>query len=173
MSTSLPQNSLAASESRPLSAGIEVRPEPDKVDEHDHVGLLRRGFGLMRGNGDNHTASDSLDDRESLRLEAMLLREEVARLRTERHRPADIGTLIDQLRELAMENGEAEMEDEVWNLLAEVMVIREGLEQACIELESAIGSLRRRLGSLSVKLDQNGSRRAPAAGGRPSDPDPS
>jgi len=71
-----------------------------------------------------------------------------------------------------MENGEAEMEDEVWNLLAEVMVIREGLEQACIELESAIGSLRRRLGSLSVKLDQNGSRRAPAAGRRPSEPDP-
>jgi hypothetical protein len=86
----------------------------------------------------------------------MLLREEVARLRTERHRPADIGTLIDQLRHLTAENGEAEMQDEVWSLLADVMVIREGLEQTCIELESAVGAVRRRLRGLSVKLDDDG-----------------
>jgi hypothetical protein len=38
----------------------------------------------------------------------------------------------------------------------EVMVVREGLEQACIELESAIGAVRRRLRGLSVKPDQVG-----------------
>jgi hypothetical protein len=106
-------------------------------------------------------ATEPLEDGESLRLEVLLLREEIARLRTERHRPSDVGTLIDQLRYLAAENGEAEMADEVWSLLAEVMVIREGLEQACIELESAIGAVRRRLSGLSVRLDDDG--RAPDA----------
>jgi hypothetical protein len=147
-------------------------------DERDRLGLFRRGFERMRSNGDVHTIEDSPDDRESLRLEVMLLREEVARLRTERHRPADIGTLIDQLRELAAENGEAEMEDEVWSLLAKVTVIREGLEQACIELESATAALRRRLRGLSVQLDQNGLGPDPAANrlrapGNPDRPNPS
>jgi hypothetical protein len=124
-------------------------------DEHDPRGYFRRRF-VRNGNGNGHAATDSLEDVESLKLEVMLLREEIARLRTERHRPADIGTLINQLRHLAAENGEAEMEDEVWSLLAEVMVIREGLERACIELESAVGAVHHRLRGLSVELDGDG-----------------
>ncbi|HYB28981.1 MAG TPA: hypothetical protein VEF89_20380 [Solirubrobacteraceae bacterium] len=131
-------------------------PLQNSTAASENAGLFRRRFDRMRGNGDAQAPTDSLDDRDSLRLEVMLLREEVARLRAERHRSADIGTLIDQLRELGAGSGEADMEDEVWSLLAEMMVFREGLEQACIELESAVGAVRRHLGSLSVKLDQSG-----------------
>jgi hypothetical protein len=142
-----------------MSADVHGTHKLEKVpayDEHDHVGLLRRGFDRIRANGNGHAIPDSLDDSESLRLEVMLLREEVARLRTDRHRPPDVGSLIDQLRQLTAENGEADMEDEVWSGVADMMVIREGLEQACIELESAVGAVRRRLRGLSLKLDQNG-----------------
>jgi hypothetical protein len=125
-------------------------------DDHNHGGPLRRSLERMRGISDPKTGGDSLADRESLTLEVMLLREEIARLRTARHRPTDIGTFIDQLRGLAAEQGEADMEDEVWSLLAETRVIREELEQACVELELAIAAVRRRLRSLSVSLDQNG-----------------
>jgi hypothetical protein len=38
-------------------------------------------------------------------------------------------------------------------MLSECLVIREGLEQACIEIQAAIGDVRARLGSLAIRLD--------------------
>lgn len=133
--------------------------EPENVqrrDEHSRAGAVRRSLERVRASDGSGPKRDSREERESLRLEVMLLREEIARLRTARHRPADVGTLIDQLRALAAEQGGAEMEDEVWTLIADVSAVREGLEQACVELELALVSVRRRLRTLSVGLDQQG-----------------
>lgn len=159
----------------PGEARVESTIELEKVQDggdQSRVGHVRRSLDRVRGSDGSGPNRDSREERESLRLEVMLLREEIARLRTARHRPADIGTLIDQLRALAAEQGEAEMEDEVWTLIAGLSALREGLEQACVELELAITSIRQRLRTLSVGLDQQEGDGAHALDSTPSTPQP-
>lgn len=65
--------------------------------------------------------------------------------------------------------------EETWSVLTECRSIRDGLLQACREVEGAMGSMQRRLGALSVAIDTKGpepsasllspaSKRRPAAG---------
>lgn len=141
---------------RPPRKGDPTRVDPASVqrrDDRNQGGALRRSLERMRG-GDGSDRDGALEERDDLRLEVMLLREEIARLRTERRRPADVGTLLDQLRSLAAEQGDADAEDEVWSLLAEMSAIREGLQQACVELGLAIAAVRRQLRALSVSPDR-------------------
>jgi hypothetical protein len=44
-------------------------------DDHGHVGPVRRSLERIRRNGDHDSDGTSFEERESLRLEAMLLRE--------------------------------------------------------------------------------------------------
>lgn len=121
--------------------------------EREPFGRFRRGIGRFRGDADTHANGNSVDDDRDLKLEVMLLREENARLKVGRHRASDIGTMIDQFRLLAADKGEPEMLDEAWTVLTECAVIREGLEQACNEIETAISAVHRRLRRLAVKFD--------------------
>jgi hypothetical protein len=115
-------------------------------------GRFRRGLDRMRIDGD--AAKPGEEDEAELRLELTLLREENARLKASHHRPSDVGTLIEQLRLVAGNGGEAEALDEAWSLLTECLVIREGLERACTEIQAAIGSVQQRLRTLSVDVGE-------------------
>ncbi|MGO9752496.1 MAG: hypothetical protein ACLP8S_00655 [Solirubrobacteraceae bacterium] len=110
------------------------------------------GFDRLRGDSEAFE-SDRPDDFEAAEAELMLLREENARLKAQLHRPSDVGTLIEQLRRLAAESG-SEALDDVWSLLSECLVIREGLDQACTEIQAAIGDVKRRLARLAVRIDE-------------------
>ncbi len=70
----------------------------------------------------------------------MLLGGENARLKAARRRASNVGTLIGEMRRLGAENGGAEMIHEAWTLPSECVLIREGLEQACVEIQAAIGA---------------------------------
>jgi hypothetical protein len=54
------------------------------------------------------------DSEGDLELNLLLLREENARLKEERHRPPDVGTMIEQMRRIAVERSEDELSDEMW-----------------------------------------------------------
>ena len=117
------------------------------------IARFRRRIEQLRGDADALGGDESADEESNLKLEIMLLREENARLKAQRHRPADVNTLIDQMRRLGVDKGDAEMADEAWTVLSECLVIREGLEQACVEIHAAIAAVQERLGKLAVKLD--------------------
>jgi hypothetical protein len=128
----------------------------------DPIGRFRRRIEQLRGDADAFGGADGSDEESDLKLELMLLREENARLKAERHRPSDVGTLIDQMRQVGAEKGHAEMADEAWTVLSECLVIREGLEQACVEIQAAIGAVHERLRKLAVGLDAPGANAAAA-----------
>jgi len=127
----------------------------------DPIARFRRRIEQLRGDADAFGGDDAADGESDLKLELMLLREENARLKAQRHRPADIDTLIDQMRRLGAERGDAEMADEAWTVLSECLVLREGLEQACVEIQAAIGAVHERIRKLAVKLDDAGTERNP------------
>jgi hypothetical protein len=140
----------------PSSGGAETVQAPDGSDRAASAKLAGERSGRFRRvRGDAHpTAGDTAaQDELALKLQVMLLSEENARLKAERHRPSDIGTLIDQMRELGDQEGPGEVLDEAWTMLSECLVIREGLEQACTEIQAAIAGVRERLGSLTIRLD--------------------
>jgi hypothetical protein len=132
---------------------IAASGDPSKTTtdrpERELFARLRR----FRGDADAQTSGAHTEDEVALKLQVVLLSEENARLKAARHRPSDIGTLIDQMRQLGAQEGENEMLDEAWTMLSECLLIREGLDRACIEIQSAIGDVRARLGSLAIRLD--------------------
>jgi hypothetical protein len=73
------------------------------------------------------------------------LREENARLKAHRHRPHDLGTLIDHLRLVANPRPGPETVEDDWTAFSECLVIREALAQARLENEAAIRVIRERL----------------------------
>jgi hypothetical protein len=87
---------------------------------------------------------------EELELELALLREENARLRMAQVGRAEIGVAIDELRRLELDRHEADLGDETWSAIAELLVMREGLDQACSQLEAALATVRSRLRRLST-----------------------
>jgi hypothetical protein len=137
----------------PTLVEIAASSDPSKTatdrPERELFARLRR----FRGDVDAQTNGAGTEDEVALKLQVVLLSEENARLKAERHRPSDVGTLIDQMRQLGAQEGEGEMLDEAWTMLTECLLIREGLDRACIEIQSAIGDVRARLGSLAVRLD--------------------
>jgi hypothetical protein len=137
----------SSTDTLPAPSGSDRAPSPKLAGEP--VGRFRRS------RGDAHPApgDNAAQDEIALQLQVMLLSEENARLKAERHRPSDIGTLIDQMRELGDQEGPGEVLDEAWTMLSECLVIRQGLEQACAEIQLAIAGVRERLGSLTIRLD--------------------
>ncbi len=137
----------------------------------------REPFGRFRRNSVRAGAEaqrhdEELDEEADLQLQVMLLREENARLKAGRHRPSDVGTMIDELRLVAAEE-EGDLLDDAWSLLSECLVIREGLSQACVEIENAVGSVRQRLATLVVRIEglarDDSSVSGGASGGRASE----
>jgi hypothetical protein len=138
------------------SHGAETVQAPTGPDRASSAELTRepsRRFWRTRGDAQPAPGDDAAQEEIALQLQVMLLSEENARLKSERRRPSDLGTLIDQMRELGDQEGPGEVLDEAWTMLSECLVIRQGLEQACAEIQVAISGVRERLGSLTIRLD--------------------
>ena len=145
---------MTAPEQPQSSTGARVDGQP--------VGGFKRKFERARGLLEEQEFVDSIDDKDDLKLQVMLLREENARLKAARHDPADSGSVIEQVRVLAESDDVSELLDETWDVLGECLAIREGLDRACIEIENAMSSVRERLKRLGVKIDSLGPSEAPA-----------
>jgi len=89
-----------------------------------------------------------------MRLQLMLLREENARLKAARHQPRSRGTAIDRVRMLSTPATEAEQADDAGRC-GRALVIRESLDQACVEIQRAIGSVRDRLDGIADRIDKS------------------
>jgi hypothetical protein len=124
-------------------------------------GRLRRRFERFRGDADAIREAGSSGQDVDQELTVMLLREENARLKAERHRPTDVGVMVDRLRVVATDEGEGNAHDDVWGLLSECLAIREGLDHACDEIHAAISSVQERLIGLQLRSGH------PAAGPLP------
>jgi len=116
-----------------------------------------RGFERVRNASDASTEGAFQNKDEDLELTLLLLREENARLKADRHRPPDIGGMIEQLRRLAGDQGDEGMSDNAWSMLTECLLIREELDQACIEIKAAIEAVQTRLRRLQPTLDDTNS----------------
>lgn len=112
-------------------------------------GRFRRRLERMKGLPDDDLPG-SLGDEPELRLQLMLLREENARLKAARHQPPSTGTAIDHVRLLAAATPDGDMLDDASALLSDALMIREGLDQACAEIQSAIRAVRERLSALTL-----------------------
>jgi hypothetical protein len=127
--------------------------EPLLAPEAPAFGRFRRRLERFKGVSDTDISSGSIDDESELRLQVMLLREENARLKAARHQPASAGSAIDNVRLLNSQASDGETLDDAWSVLSECLVVREGLDQACAEIQKAISGVRDRLEALTVTID--------------------
>jgi hypothetical protein len=147
--------------------GVDTVSEPDiqplGAPGREPHARFRRRLERFKGVADAHDLTDSLDDEAELRLQLMLVREENARLKAARHKPPDAGTVIDRVRLLSAPRDEGEALDGAWTLLGECLVIREGLDQARIEVQAAINGVRERLAALAVTIESTTPQRSSGA----------
>lgn len=130
-----------------VAPGSEVRaatssPAGSGYRASSHVERLRRRLARLRL---DRKPGSTVDDASDVRLELMLLREQNLRLLSDRHRPFDLGTLIDQLRHRMGASCEVTSDDEAWALLGEYLLLRENLDMVIAELDAAIGHVRAQL----------------------------
>jgi hypothetical protein len=98
-----------------------------------------------------------------LEAEITLLREENARLKIERHRPTDAGHVIERMRSIrpaspvARQEGEGALPAQV---IAECLAVRDGLMEACQEVQRAMQGIRGRLGALAGDIQGRSGDRA-------------
>jgi hypothetical protein len=131
--------------------------EHDGSDDEFHAEpsrRFRRRLERFKGLAETNELPGSLDDEAELRLQLMLLREENARLKAARHQPSSAGSAIDRVRMLSTPATDAEQADDAWSVLADCLVIRESLDQACVEIQRAISSVRDRLDGIVDRIDQ-------------------
>jgi hypothetical protein len=104
-----------------------------------------------------------------LEMELALLREENARLKVERHRPPDVGRVIERMRNLGLASpaerrGEGGSEDrEDAHAMLECLAVRDGLVEACHEVQQAMQAMRSQLSGLSLDAHGGACDRAMAA----------
>lgn len=99
-----------------------------------------------------------------LETELALLREENAQLKVERHRPADAGHVIERMRSIRLQTpseqaGESAQTAEA-HVIAECLVVRDGLMEACREVQQAMQGIRGRLGALAGEIQSRPGERA-------------
>ncbi len=121
---------------------------------------FKRRLERARGLIEEQEFTAAVEQEDDLRLKVMLLQEENARLKAARHKPADPGTLIEEMRMLVDSSAVAELLDETWSILGECLALREGLDRACIEIQAAMTSVRERLSTLGVKIESIGPEQA-------------
>ena len=105
---------------------------------------------LSDGDAEEHVKTSGSDA--DLRLQVMLLREENAMLKAERHRRVDVGMLIEDMRFVAARHGQHQPLDDAHSVLTECLLIREELERVCADVQAAIATLRTQLGELTVDI---------------------
>jgi hypothetical protein len=104
-----------------------------------------------------------------LEAELALLREENARLKVERHRPADAGHVIERMRSIRpgsseQRGGEVAGPAQGAQAIAECLAMRDGLMEACQEVQLAMRGIRSRLGSLAGDIQDRAGDRAMSSG---------
>jgi hypothetical protein len=128
----------------------------DMSTRGDRIGRLLR---LGVSGGERASAGDAALG--ELEMELALLREENARLKVERHRPPDAGSVIERMRHLGGESP-TESRDEAagpgssGQAVEDCLAMRDGLIAACHEVQLAMQGIRGRLGELSVDDLQDG-----------------
>jgi hypothetical protein len=101
-----------------------------------------------------------------LETELALLREENARLKVERHRPADAGHVIERMRSIRQEAPTDQRDEGLSSgavggqALAESLALREGMMDACQEAQQAMRGIRGRLEALTGDIQRRASGRA-------------
>lgn len=97
-----------------------------------------------------------------LETELALLREENARLKVERHRPADAGHVIERMRALRQEAPTSQPDGglPLGTSGGESLALREGLMDACREAQEAMRGIRGRLEALTGDIDGRAGDRA-------------
>jgi hypothetical protein len=147
----------------PVQVPEEDQPQTVTPLEPDPFRGFRRRMERARGLFEEHDLSTTVAQEDDLRLQVMLLQEENARLKAARHKPADPGSLIEEVRTLRESSQANEVLDEAWNVLGECLALREGLDRACIEIQAAMTAVRERLSTLGVSIeniaDDNGMKR--------------
>jgi hypothetical protein len=123
------------------------------VDSEQAFSRFRRGLGRFLGENAARRGVDAASEHGDLELAVMLLHEENARLKTELHRPRDVGVMIDRLRGLGSGSDHDELVAETASLLSECLRIRDGLHEACADIQAAIGAVQERLGNLSATIE--------------------
>jgi hypothetical protein len=90
---------------------------------------------------------------EALEVDALLLREENARLRVKLEASPDTGRVIERLRALPAPSGQASAQpdpaEDAWQMLTEVIVMRNSLIDVCREIGQVMRDLETSLESLS------------------------
>jgi hypothetical protein len=127
--------------------------EPLVTPEDQPFDRFRRRLERFRGLGDAEIAPGSLDDESELRLQVMLLREENARLKAARHQTAGAGSALERVRLLNAQASTADAADDAWSLLTDCLVIREGLQQVCLEMQGTISAIQQRLERLAMSFE--------------------
>jgi hypothetical protein len=123
--------------------------------------ILRMGV----SDGGKSSSSEMLAMGE-LETELALLREENARLKVERHRPADAGRVIERMRSIRQDAPGAPREDgtpssaDGGQALAELLALREGMMYACREARQAMQGIRGRLETLTGEIHSRTGERA-------------
>jgi hypothetical protein len=100
---------------------------------------------------------------DELEAEVTLLREENARLKIERHRPTDAGHVIERMRSIRPEVATARRDGEAAppaQVIAECLAVRDGLMEACQEVQRAMQGIRGRLGALAGDMQGRAGDRA-------------
>jgi hypothetical protein len=123
--------------------------------------LLRLGV-----SSSSRSSSDDLGGQGELETELALLREENAWLKVERHRRPDTGRVVESMRELAQAPAvqtaetEASPATDPARTLVECLAIRDGLLEACKEVQEAMQGIRSRLSGLAVDVNARAGNRA-------------
>jgi hypothetical protein len=123
--------------------------------------LLRLGV-----SSSSRSSSDDLSAQGELETELALLREENAWLKVERHRPPDTGRIVESMRELGQAphapaaESDASPAGDPARTLVECLALRDGLLEACKEVQQAMQGLRSRLSGLSVDVQGRTGERA-------------
>jgi uncharacterized small protein (DUF1192 family) len=112
------------------------------------------------------SSSSEMAAMSELETELALLREENARLKVERHRPADAGHVIERMRSIRQEAQGAQRDEgppsgaDGGQALAECLALREGLMDACQEVQQAMRGIRGRLEALAGAIEGRAGDRA-------------
>jgi hypothetical protein len=125
---------------------VSAEIEPLRADDGR---APRRRFGRTRpvaveDNGHGETLA-------SLHAEVVLLREENARLKAQRHQESDIASLLGRARSVRSTAADLEsVTDDTAQLLVDGLVIRESLLEICQEIERSMVAFQAKLNALAL-----------------------
>jgi hypothetical protein len=119
------------------------------VEHNERPGRFRQRLQAVGREG-RPARDQQTEQLEDLELQVMLLREENTRLRMAGSGRARIGVAVEEIRRLELGRDEQDLGDDMWSAIAELLVLREGIDEACAQMETALAAVRERLGDLSM-----------------------